>query len=119
MASPSFSNSADITPGSARTMQSILRNATSAAVAAQTQDPMVIIKALKEAKALRDKQNQEQADKLLESNSFVYSFVESDFLAVIEPQIKQGVPMAENIFTAAVMFIGNDLTNIRAMLSDE
>ena len=50
MASPSFSNSADITPGSARTMQSILRNATSAAVAAQAKDPMAMIEALKAAK---------------------------------------------------------------------
>ena len=118
MASPSFSNSADITPGSARTMQSILRNATSAAVAAQTKDPMVMIEALKAAKKERDKANNEKVEKMLNTSANVYAFSVSDYLEVAEAKIKLNVPMAGNVFTACVMFIGTDLTNIRGMLQN-
>ena len=118
MANPSFSNSADITPGSARTMQSILRNATSAAVAAQTKDPMAMIEALKDAKKERDKANNEKVEKMLNKSANVYAFSVSDFLEVAETKIKINVPTAGNVFTACVMFIGADLTNIKGMLQN-
>ena len=118
MASPSFSNSADITLGSARTMQSILRNATSAAVAAQTKDPMAMIEALKAAKKERDKANDEKVEKMLNTSANVYAFSVSDYLEVAETKIKLNVPTAGNVFTACVMFIGTDLTNIRGMLQN-
>ena len=118
MANPSFSNSTDITPGSARTMQSILRNATSAAVAAQTKDPMVMIEALKAAKKERDKANNEKVEKMLNTSANVYAFSVSDYLEVAETKIKLNVPTAGNIFTACVMFIGANLTNIKGMLQN-
>ena len=116
MANPSFCNNADITPGSARTMQSILRNATSAVVAAQTKDPMAAIEALKAAKKERDKQNNEKVEKMLNTSANVYAFSASDFLDIAEAQIKLNIPAAGNVFTACVMFIGADLTNIKEML---
>ncbi|OOF85487.1 hypothetical protein BKG93_04525 [Rodentibacter ratti] len=118
MANPAFSNGADITPGSARTMQGILRNATAAAVAAQTKDPMAAIEALKAAKAERDKQNNEKVEKMLNTVANIYAFSVSDLLEVAETKIKLNVPVASNIFTACVMFVGNDLTPIRGMLQD-
>ncbi|OOF81700.1 hypothetical protein [Rodentibacter caecimuris] len=116
MANPSFSNSTDITPGSARTMQSILRNATAAAVAAQAKDPMAAIEALKAAKKERDKQNNEKVAKMLITSANVYAFSVSDYLEVAESKIKLNVPTSGNVFTACVMFIGADLTNIKGML---
>ena len=112
MVNPSFSNSA------ARTMQSILRNATSAAVAAQTKDPMAMIEALKTAKKERDKANNEKVEKMLNTSANVYAFSVSDYLEVAEAKIKLNVPTAGNVFTACVMFIGADLTNIRGMLQN-
>lgn len=116
MASPAFSNGADITPGSARTLQSILRNATATAVAAQTKDPMAAIEALKKAKAERDKANNAKVEKMLQTSANVHAFSVSDLLEVAEAKIKLNVPHAGNVFTACVMFIGTDLTNIKGML---
>lgn len=118
MANPAFSNGADITPGSVRTMQGILRNATATAVAAQTKDPMAAIDALKAAKAERDKQNNEKVEKMLNTVANIYAFSVSDLLEVAETKIKLNVPVASNIFTACVMFVGNDLTTIKGMLQD-
>ncbi|OOF58934.1 hypothetical protein [Rodentibacter myodis] len=118
MVNPAFSNGADITPGSARTMQGILRNATAAAVAVQTKDPMAAIEALKKAKAERDKQNKEKVEKMLNTSANIYAFSVSDYLEIVESKIKINVPSSGNVFTACVMFIGTDLTHIKGMLQN-
>ena len=118
ISSPAFAGGADITPGSNRIMQSILRNATSAAVAAQTGDPSAAIAALVQAKQARERQNQQQVTKLLNASAQVYAFTAVDLLDRVETNIKQDVPSAANVFTACVMFIGDDLTPIREMLND-
>ncbi|MEX4017394.1 hypothetical protein MZA95_06935, partial [Haemophilus influenzae] len=94
------------------------RNATSAAVAEQTKDPMAMIEALKAAKKERDKANNEKVEKMLNTSANVYAFVVSDYLEIAESKMKVNVPKSSNVFTACVMFIGSDLTNIRGMLQN-
>lgn len=119
MASPAFSKSADITPGSARVMQGILRNVVSAVNATQAADPSAIIEALLAAKREREARNQAQVAQLLASQAEVFAFSAHNFLDICEAQLKANIPAVGNVFTAAVMFIGNDLSSIKEMLHDE
>lgn len=118
IASPAFGNVADITPGSGRVMQSVLRNAIAGANATRTGDPTAAIEKLRKMKAEREKENKKQVDDLLKTTVQVYAFTAEDLLEIAEAKIKINVPSAQNVFTACVMYIGNDLSAIRGMLND-
>lgn len=113
---PAFSNSADITPGSNRSLQSILRNASSLAVSAQTGDPMIAIENLIKLKKQREQQNQEKAQKIMTAQSSIYTFTVQDFLESAQAKMQINIPPSSNIFTACILYIGNDLSPIKGML---
>ncbi|MBN6067884.1 hypothetical protein HYE54_03680 [Aggregatibacter actinomycetemcomitans] len=118
IASPAFGNGADITPGSGRIMQSVLRNAIAGANAIKTGDPSAVIKNLLKMKAEREAENKKQVDTLLKTVVTVQAFSASDLLEIAETKIKINVPSAQNVFTACVMYVGSDLSAIRGMLND-
>ncbi|MDC4235955.1 hypothetical protein [Pasteurella multocida] len=72
MKSPAFTKSADITPSANRAMQSILRNAMSAAKSASAGDPQAKLVALLKAKQEKAQQNAQQVAKMLETSILVY-----------------------------------------------
>ncbi|MFD0966254.1 hypothetical protein ACFQ02_05230 [Seminibacterium arietis] len=117
IASPAFSKPADITPQTSRQLQGILRNAQAVATASQAADPFTALAKLKEAKKARDQQNQQQVQKLLATSVKVYTF-QGDGMAASAVQIEKNIPTSQHIFTACLMFIGEDLTNIKGMLHD-
>lgn len=118
IASPAFGNGADITPGSNRIMQSILRNAVAGAHAIKTGDPSAVIQNLLKMKAEREQQNKKQVDELLKTQVQVWAFSASDLLEIAEAKMRINVPSAENVFTACVMYVGAELGAIRGMLND-
>lgn len=118
IASPAFANSADITPGSNRSLQSILRNVSSIAVSAQTGDPMIAIQNLMQLKQQREQQNQQKVQQIMTAQGAVYAFSVKDFLETAQAKIQLNIPPSSNIFTACVLYIGNDLSPIRGMLYD-
>lgn len=118
IANPAFCNAADITPGSNRIMQSILRNAVAGANAIKTGDPSAVIKNLLEMKAEREQQNKKQVEELLKAEVRVWAFTENDLLEVAEAKMRINVPSAENVFTACLMYVGSDLSAIKGMLND-
>lgn len=115
---PAFCNQADITPSANRTMQGVLRNAASTASAVATADPLKAIEALKKMKAERELKNQQQVTTLLNTTAQVYAFAVRGFLEEAEAGITQNLPGAGNVFTAAILFVGPDLSTIKGMLSD-
>lgn len=118
MASPSFANGADITPGANRAMQSILRNAMSGAKAATAGDPMEKLTALLALKAQKAQANQAKVAEMLQTEVRIQAFVQADFLENIAAQIKLNVPPSSHVFTACVMYMGQDLSSIKEMLND-
>ncbi|RRN04752.1 hypothetical protein EIM44_04760 [Bibersteinia trehalosi] len=118
ISSPAFSNNADITPGSARTMQSIMRNAQSMATAAKASNPMQAIQKLLKAKQQREQQNEVKVNQLLTTQVQIYSFADSGYLETAATKMHLNLPDASNVFTACVMFIGNNLMPIKDMLND-
>ncbi|HII3779097.1 TPA: hypothetical protein ACY37S_002214 [Pasteurella multocida] len=119
MKSPAFTKSADITPSANRAMQSILRNAMSAAKSASAGDPQAKLVALLKTKQEKAQQNAQQVAKMLETSILVYAFSASDFLESAEAKMKLNIPTASNVFTACVMYVGADLSAIKEMLNDE
>lgn len=115
--SPAFAKPADITPAANREMQSILRNAMSAAKAASAGDPQSKLTALLNAKREKEQQNARRVAEMLETSVLVDAFIASDFLESADAQIKLNIPPASNVFTACVMFIGADLSTIKGMLN--
>lgn len=115
--SPAFAKSADITPAANREMQSILRNAMSAAKAANAGDPQAKLTALLNAKREKEQQSARRVAEMLETSVLVDAFSASDFLESAEAQIKLNTPPASNVFTACVMFISADLSTIKGMLN--
>ncbi|HIF5506734.1 hypothetical protein [Pasteurella multocida] len=116
--SPAFAKSADITPGANREMQSILRNAMSAAKATSSGDPQAKLTALLAVKREKEQQNARRVAEMLDTSVLVDAFSVSDFLESADAQIKLNIPPASNVFTACVMFIGADLSTIKGMLND-
>lgn len=119
IAHPAFAQSADITPQSARELQSIMRNVVAGAMSAASGDPTAIIDQLKQAKARRAAENQQKVQKILNANAVVYAFKGRGELEQIALQINKNVPDASHVFTACVCFIGNNLANIAEMLHDK
>lgn len=118
IASPAFNQSADITPGSNRTLQSILRNANSIANAAKTRDPMIAIQNLLKLKQQREQQNQQKVKQITSAQGSIFAFSTQDFLENAQAKMRVNIPSASNVFTACVLFIGQDLSAIRGMLYD-
>lgn len=117
LASPAFAKEADITPQSARTLQGVMRNALATASATASSGMSDIINALKAKKVERDRKNNEKTDRLLSASAETYVFEMQAELTQVAMQLQNGVPDASNVFTAAVMFIGKDLTNLRGMIN--
>lgn len=115
---PAFTHSADITPGSNRTMQSILRNAASAAQSMQASAPMDAIRLLIQQKQQREQQNQQKIQQLLNIEVSVQAFSTSGYLEQIAVEMQGNIPNGMNVFTACVMYIGSDLSAIRGMLNE-
>ncbi|MEE6086755.1 hypothetical protein [Avibacterium paragallinarum] len=111
---PSFLPSADITPQSARTLQAVMRNAN--ATASQNLDPMAMLAELKAKKAEREQKNQEKTTALLNASVEAYCYTKKAHLEQIALEINQHIPNASNIFTALLVFIGEDLTNLKEMM---
>lgn len=116
--SPAFAKAADITPQSAREMQSVMRNVVAGAMSAATGDPSAVIEMLKEAKARRQAENQQKVSKILNAKAAVFGFKGRGELAEIALQMNKAVPNASHIFTAAVCFIGQNLANLAEMLNE-
>ncbi|WP_409500188.1 hypothetical protein ACJ7Z2_09990 [Mannheimia glucosida] len=118
ISSPAFANAADITPGSARTMQSIMRNAQSMANAAKSGNPMQAIQRLLQMKAQREQQNAAKLNQLLTAQAQIYAFTERGFLESATTKMHLNLPDAGNVFTACVMFVGGNLSSLKDMLND-
>lgn len=118
IAHPAFCNAADITPGSNRIMQGILRNAVAGANAIKTGDPSAVIQNLLKAKDAREQENKKKVNDLLVAEVQVWAFTENDLLEVAEAKMRINVPSAENVFTACLMYVGSDLSAIRGMLNE-
>lgn len=116
MASPAFAKEADITPQSARTLQSVLRNATAIATTSVANNINDVINALKQKKAERERENQQKTERLLSATAQAYAFIDRGELAEVAMNLKRNLPDAGNIFTACVMFIGKDLSNLKGMI---
>ncbi|MGX2949384.1 hypothetical protein ACWIUA_00550 [Ursidibacter sp. B-7004-1] len=116
--SPAFAQSADITPQSARELQSIMRNVVSSATSASAGDPSQIIEQLLQLKAEKQLKNQQKIDKILNTSAVVYAFSARGELAEVATLMDKNIPDASHIFTACVCFIGQNLTNILGMLNE-
>lgn len=116
--SPAFCSTADITPSSARTMQSIIRNAQSMASAATSGNPLQAIQKLIAMKAEREQRNEAKVNQLLTAQAQVYAFHSFGYLESAASKINLNLPNASNVFTACIMFVGNNLTAIKEMLND-
>lgn len=112
---PSFAQSVDITPQSARTMQSILRNA-AATAAATPSDPMMAITALKGKKAAKEAENAQKVNEMLNVTATIYRYTSTEPLEQAALELLTGAPDASHIFTALIVFIGADLANLRSMI---
>lgn len=112
---PAFSPGADITPQSAQTLNGIMRNANAVAMAVRG-DPSTLIKNLLQKKQQREAENKQKLDKLLSTKAQVYAFCETGELAQIALRLNSGAPSSEYIFTALIVYVGADLSNIRGMI---
>ncbi|MDY4281043.1 MAG: hypothetical protein SOX56_08270 [[Pasteurella] mairii] len=115
---PAFGGQADITPSANRAMQSILRNSASGVNAKNIADPMTAIQSLLQKKAEREKQNQQKVTQMLTTSAEVYAFITRGRLEQAEMEMQLNIPSDSNIYTACVLFIGDDLSSIRGMLVD-
>lgn len=111
---PSFLPSADITPQSSRTLQAVIRNANATAEASP--DPMAMLAQLKAKKAEREQKNQEKTTALLNAAVEAYCYQKTASLEQIALEINQNLPNANHIFTALIVFIGADLSNLTGMI---
>lgn len=118
ISSPAFAKPADITPQSARELESIMRNVVAGAASAAGGDPSAVIAMLKEAKARRQAENQQKVEKMLNTQAEVYGFKVSGELSEIASQLNKNLPDAGHIFTACVCFIGATLSTIAEMLNE-
>ncbi|MCT8823052.1 hypothetical protein [Glaesserella parasuis] len=118
IAHPAFAKPADITPQSARELQSIMRNVVSGAMSATAGDVSAVMAQLAQRKAERQAQNQQKIMRLLHTQATLYAFKARGELAQIAGQMNKNVPNASHIFTAAVCFIGANLNAIAGMLND-
>lgn len=112
---PSLSPSADITPGSARMLQGIMRNALATA-SAVPRDPMQALNALKARKAEKEAENNKKVTEMLKATANIYSISTTAQLEQTALEILNGVPDATHIFTVVAFFIGADLSNLRSMI---
>ncbi|MDP8173692.1 hypothetical protein QJU93_10025 [Pasteurella skyensis] len=117
LSSPCFSQQADITPSFARTIQTVMRNATALANSATQQNLDNAINGLKALKKQQDKSNNEKVKALLSARCQLFSFVAKGELSQIATQLKQNLPSQGNPFTACLVFIGQDLTNIKGLIN--
>ncbi len=117
ISSPCFSQQADITPSFARTIQGVMRNATALAQSGSQQDLGSAIDGLKKLKKQQDKKNSEKVKALLNANCELYAFSSSGTLSQLATELKQAIPQKGSPFTACILFIGQDLTNIRGLIN--
>lgn len=116
MAYPAFAKESDITPQSARTLQGVLRNAVAIATTSTAGNINDVINRLKGQKAERERKNQEKTDRLLATVAQAYVFIDRGELAEVAMHLKNNLPDSGHIFTACVMFIGKDLSNLKGMI---
>lgn len=112
---PSLLPAADITPQSARVLQGIMRNAITTA-SATPKDPMQALTALKAKKAEKDTANRDNVEKMLKASANIYSVQSSTTLEQTALEIAAGVPDGTHVFTALILFVGEDLGNLRSMI---
>lgn len=116
--SPAFAKPGDITPQSSREMQSVMRNVIAGAGSASGGDPAAVITQLQAVKARRKAENQQKVAKILSANATVFGFKRRGSLDELALMMGKNVPDARHVFTAAVCFIGQNLTNLAEMLHD-
>lgn len=114
---PSFSPNADITPGSARVMTSIMRNANAVASATKS-DPSSQLNLLLAKKAERERENKKIVNKMLNTNVELYAFVATAPLSQIALSLLNNAPDVSHIYTSLIVFVGTDLGALRGMLYD-
>lgn len=114
ISNPAFLPSADITPQSARTLQGIMRNAQ--ATSTQSPDPMAMLAQLKAKKAEKEQKNQEKVTALLKTTIEAYCYNKTASLDQTALEITQNLPNASNVFTALIVFVGSDLSNLTRMI---
>lgn len=115
ISSPAFAKSGDITPSSGRMLQNL---ANQNRPTPKASDPFAMIEQLKRQKAQRQAENTQKMARILNARSTVHAFIASGELAFLADELLRNMPNPERIFTAAVCFIGQDLTNIRGLLHD-
>lgn len=114
--SPAFSPSTDITPSSARTLQSVMRNA-NATASATSADPLAAIAALKAKKAEREQQNQAKVRSMLAARAPIYAHVGKQTLEQTALSLLTNTPDASHVYTVLLFFVGNDLTALKEMIA--
>lgn len=111
---PCFGKLADITPQSARSLNSLMTNAQAANE--QTGDPFAVLEQLKEHKAKKEQKNAEKLTALLNANAKVYAYSDRGLLDAIALNIIANVPQASNGFTVCLCFVGDNLSQFKELL---
>ena len=112
---PAFSPGADITPASAQSLNGVMRNANAMAMAVRG-DPTTLINNILQKKAKKEEENQQKVNKLLSAQASIYAYQATGTLEQIALTLQAGKPSSAYVYTALVMYVGNDLSNIRGML---
>lgn len=107
---PSFAGVADLTPKSGRVLQAILRKGESGG------DPFKAIEKLKQRKAQKDAEKQQEIQRIKNAKATVYAFVSRGELDEIAFKLSENIPEAESIYTACICYIGDNLSNLKGLL---
>lgn len=113
---PSFGKLADITPQSARMLNSVMQNVQTTTEI--TGDPFQVLEQLKQRKAEKAQKNQEKITALLNTSAKIYAYKERGLLDAIALNIGANVPLASNGFCVLLCFVGDNLSQLESLLHD-
>lgn len=106
----SFSRMADLTPKSGRMLQAMARKAESGG------DPFKAIEKLKQRKAQREAEKQQEMQRIKNAKATVYAFISRGELDEIAFKLSENIPESESIYTACLCYVGDNLSNLKELL---
>lgn len=110
---PNFSQGADLTPPIGRMMNALQSSTPSAT---NPPDPFALIAQLKAQKQAKAEAQAKQQKALANVKATVWAFADRGFLDMLAERLFDNLPTAENVYSFALVFVGENLQPLKAML---